>query len=174
VGLRSLALLIPPIRRLYEERARLLQARLHEERTRFTAKLREERTLAAQVHEERTQLRDQRTRLTAQLHEERAWHRAQQPMGWLLALLDQCGIDLVLDVGANEGQYVGRIAMLQLELAWQPGYEGQAELGEMLEASSRCSLCPPGSTGPASSARSTWSLSAPRRGRAYDLCNCRP
>jgi FkbM family methyltransferase len=28
---------------------------------------------------------------------------------------------------------VGRIAMLQLELAWQPGYEGQAALGEMVD-----------------------------------------
>lgn len=105
MDLRRLALLVPPIRRLHEDRARLceecarLTAKLQEERTRLTAKLQEERAgLTAQLQEERA-------RLTTQLREERTRHAAAQPMARLLQQMEACGIDLVLDVGANKGQF---------------------------------------------------------------------
>jgi len=84
VNPKRLALLIPPLRRLHEDRNRL-KAQLGEQRERLTAKLHAERTQAA------TRLDKERARYS--------------PMRRLLEHMKRYGVDVVLDVGANVGQY---------------------------------------------------------------------
>ena len=61
------------------------------------------------LHEERERLRRQLRETRHQLTEARAHFRSQQPINRLIDHLERQRIDLVLDVGANEGQYASRL-----------------------------------------------------------------
>ena len=61
------------------------------------------------LYEERERLREQLHATRLQLAEARAHFRNQQPISRLLTHMDRQGTDLVLDVGANEGQYASRL-----------------------------------------------------------------
>jgi FkbM family methyltransferase len=95
VGWKHLALRFPPFKRLHEERVRL-RARLREARTQLKAAAEERARLKAQLREARKAAAEKRARLEARLEA----HASK-----LLKLMEKCGVDLILDVGANTGQY---------------------------------------------------------------------
>lgn len=95
MGWKHLALRFPPFKRLHEERVRL-RARLRAARTQLKAAAEERARLKVQLREARKAAAEKRARLEAQLE-------AHAPK--LLKLMEKCGVDLVLDVGANTGQF---------------------------------------------------------------------
>lgn len=103
MSLKNLALLFPPIRRLQEDRARLI-AELREMSSRLAGSQKECAQLRAALDEERTASHEVRSALVKLQAESARLH--SRPIQLVLEQMQRCGIDLVVDVGGNKGQYV--------------------------------------------------------------------